>query len=61
MILWGSSRSEATVFAPEWLDLSRSHIVISNKKLKGVGWEPKHMTTEAFLGVPAASGEKDQV
>lgn len=53
-------RSKATVFAPEWVDLSRYSIVASNEKLKGVGWEPQYTTQDSFNSVLDAFGGVEQ-
>jgi nucleoside-diphosphate-sugar epimerase len=54
-ILWLGG---ASVFAPEWIDLSRYSIVASNDKLKSTGWKPAYTTPEAFLAVLAAFGDE---
>lgn len=54
-ILW---RTGISVFAPEWIDLSRYSIVASNEKLKEAGWSPKYGTPEAFIAVLEAFGPK---
>lgn len=45
-VAWRSGKS---VFAPEWIDLSRYSIVASNAKLKAAGWKPRYTTAQAFL------------
>jgi UDP-glucose 4-epimerase len=47
-ILW---RMKASVFAPEWIDLSCYPIVASNTKLKTQGWSPDYTTPEAYLSL----------
>ena len=47
-LMWLSWRLGKTDFAPEWADLVRFPIVVSNEKLKQLGWEPKFTTTEAL-------------
>lgn len=54
-ILW---KTGASVFAPEWIDLSRYSIVASNEKLKATGWSPKYTTMQAFTSVLEAFGSK---
>jgi UDP-glucose 4-epimerase len=54
-ILW---KTGASVFAPEWIDLSRYSIVASNEKLKAAGWTPKYTTTQAFASVLEAFGSR---
>lgn len=46
--------TKASVFAPEWVDLSRYPIVASNEKAKSAGWNPRYSTPEAFLALLAA-------
>jgi UDP-glucose 4-epimerase len=43
-ILW---RRGLSLFAPEWIDLSRFSLVASNTKLKAAGWKPRYTTVEA--------------
>jgi len=46
--------TRTSVFAPEWVDLSRYPIVASNEKAKQAGWKPRYSTPEAFLALLAA-------
>ncbi|MCX8067127.1 MAG: NAD-dependent epimerase/dehydratase family protein [Anaerolineae bacterium] len=50
--LWRMGRSP---FAPEWTDLLRYPLVVSNEKLKRVGWVPRYTTAEALQALLAAS------
>jgi nucleoside-diphosphate-sugar epimerase len=43
-ILW---RQGLSLFAPEWIELSRFSLVASNTKLKTAGWKPRYNTAEA--------------
>lgn len=50
--LWRMGRSP---FAPEWTDLLRYPLVVSNEKLKREGWAPRYTTAEALRALLAAS------
>lgn len=50
-VMWLLWRLGLSVFAPEWVDLSRYPLVASNEKLKGLGWVPRYTTTEAFTSL----------
>jgi nucleoside-diphosphate-sugar epimerase len=52
-ILW---RRGASLFAPEWIELSRFSLVASNARLKSAGWRPKYTTAEAFASLMASLG-----
>jgi UDP-glucose 4-epimerase len=52
-VLW---RLRASVFAPEWVDLSCFSIVASNDKAKEAGWSPAYTTPQAYLAVLEAFG-----
>lgn len=43
--LWRMGRSP---FAPEWTDLLRYPLIVSNEKLKRAGWVPRYTTAEAL-------------
>lgn len=48
--LWRVGRSP---FAPEWTDLLRYPLVVSNEKLKRAGWVPRFTTAEALQALLA--------
>ncbi len=52
-ILW---RRGASLFAPEWIELSRYSLVASNARLKAAGWQPRYTTAEAFAALMASLG-----
>jgi UDP-glucose 4-epimerase len=54
-LLW---RRGLSLFAPEWIDLSRFSIVASNARLKSAGWKPRYTTAEAFEALLASRGIK---
>ena len=47
-LAWRTGRS---VFAPEWIDLTRYPLVASNARLKAAGWRPAYTTPQAFAAV----------
>ncbi len=56
-LMWLTWRTGASVFAPEWADLSRYSLVASNDRLKGLGWMPKYNTADTFAALLAAVGK----
>lgn len=56
-LLWLMWRMGLSVFAPEWVDLSRYPLVASNERLKGLGWVPRYTTAEALTALLVA-GDK---
>lgn len=50
-VLWRARRSP---FAPEWTDLLRYPLVVSNDKLKHAGWVPRYTTAEALQALVTA-------
>ncbi len=50
--LWRMGRSP---FAPEWTDLLRYPLIVSNEKLKQAGWVPRYTTAEALQALLAAT------
>jgi UDP-glucose 4-epimerase len=62
-MIWGMSsilwRLGISPFSPEFIDLlSKYPIIGSSDKLKTFGWSPKYTTTEAYLSVSDAFGNK---
>jgi UDP-glucose 4-epimerase len=62
-MIWGMSsilwRLGISPFSPEFIDLlSKYPIIGSSDKLKALGWSPKYTTTEAYLSVSDAFGNK---
>jgi UDP-glucose 4-epimerase len=57
-LMWFLWRAGSSPFAPEWTDLVRYPIVVSNEKLKALGWVPQYTTAEALLALVAAMGAK---
>lgn len=53
-LAWFSWWTKASVFAPEWLDLARFPIVVSNEAIKKRGWSPQYTTLEAYLDLIAS-------
>ena len=53
-LIWLMWRSGQSVFAPEWLDLSRYPLIALNNKLKAAGWSPKHDTRQAYMSLMEA-------
>ncbi|MGQ9711001.1 MAG: hypothetical protein ACUVXE_11110 [Anaerolineae bacterium] len=51
--LWRMGRSP---FAPEWTDLLRYPLIVSNEKLKRAGWVPRYTTPEALQTLLIAKG-----
>lgn len=55
-LAWLSWQTGSSVFAPEWLDLARFPLIVSNQKLKQRGWSPKFTTIEAYHDLIASQG-----
>jgi nucleoside-diphosphate-sugar epimerase len=55
-VMWLLWRLGLSVFAPEWVDLSRYPLVAGNEKLKGLGWVPRYTTAEAFTSLLNTGG-----
>jgi len=49
LLMAGAWRLGKSVFAAEWIDLSRFTIVASNARLKETGWKPSYTTKQTFL------------
>jgi UDP-glucose 4-epimerase len=47
-LAWLAWRTGSSVFAPEWVDLARYPLVVSNDKLKQHGWKPQFTTADAY-------------
>jgi len=47
-LMWALWRTGRSPFAPEWTDLVRYPLVVSNDKLKQAGWTPRYTTPEAL-------------
>jgi UDP-glucose 4-epimerase len=47
-LIWLLWRTGKSVFAPEWLDLSRYPLIANNAKLKAAGWSPQFNTRQAY-------------
>ncbi len=54
-LAWLSWITGASVFAPEWLDLARFSIVVSNQKYRNCGWSPQFNTLEAYEDLLAST------
>jgi UDP-glucose 4-epimerase len=50
-LIWLMWRSGQSVFAPEWLDLSRFPLVASHAKLQAAGWSPQYTTRQAYMSL----------
>jgi UDP-glucose 4-epimerase len=50
-LLWRTGQS---VFAPEWLDLSRYPLIALNNKLQAAGWSPHYDTRQAYVSLMEA-------
>ena len=57
-LMWLMWRLRLSVFAPEWADLSRYPLVVSNERMKRLGWVPRHNTAETFAALLAAAGKQ---
>jgi UDP-glucose 4-epimerase len=55
-LMWLAWRFGGSLFAADWLDLSRYSIVASNRKLKAQGWTPRYTTEDTFYAVLKANG-----
>jgi nucleoside-diphosphate-sugar epimerase len=53
-MIWLLWRTGQSVFAPEWLDLSRFPLVANNTKLQAAGWSPQYTTRQAYLSLVEA-------
>lgn len=47
-LMWLMWQTGQSAFAPEWADLNRYSLVASNDKLKGLGWQPRYTTAQAY-------------
>jgi nucleoside-diphosphate-sugar epimerase len=51
-LMWQAGKS---VFAPEWIVLFQYPLVVSNEKLKALGWKPAHTSRSAFTALRSQS------
>ena len=56
-LIWLLWRTGQSVFAPEWLDLSRYPLIALNTKLKAAGWSPEYDTRQAYSALIEAFDE----
>lgn len=56
-LIWLLWRTGQSVFAPEWLDLSRYPLIAMNTKLKAAGWSPEYDTRQAYASLIEAFDE----
>lgn len=56
-LIWLLWRTGQSVFAPEWLDLSRFPLIANNAKLQAAGWSPQYTTRQAYTSLIEAFDE----